>query len=59
MAKDIITTQGLINQINQLEEANYKLEQDIRNFGKRKRLNDKEIAALKNELIKAYEAEKK
>lgn len=59
MAKDIITTQGLINQITHLEEANYKLEQDMRNFGKRKRLNDKEIAALKNELIKAYEAEKK
>lgn len=52
------TTTSLINRIRIIEEENYKLETDIRNFSKRKRINEKKIQSLKDELIKKFDEEK-
>lgn len=53
------STTALQNEIQRLEENNYKLETDIRNLGKTKRYNDKEIARLKDQLIEMYDGAKK
>lgn len=53
------SSNALIHQITRIEEMIRINEIIIRDTGRKLRLNQKELAVLKNRLIEAYEREKK